>query len=295
MAVAHVNGVDIYYEIHGAGEPLVLVHGSWTDTTQWDLVLPGFADTLQVLVYDRRGHTRSERLEAQGSIDEDGDDLAGLLETLALAPAHVATNSWGGNIALRLACRRPELFRSLTCHEPPLWVLLADDPDSQAILSQGAESLKSVGSRIAAGEHEGAARQFVDEVALGRGAWDNQLSPETKKMWARNAPTYLDELRDPDQLTIDPDALAALKFPVRLTQGSESPPVFSRVINHLESLIPTVTRETIQGAGHVPQSTTPEAYVQATKRAVRIAAGVNYERVSPGARHLCGRQQSAPS
>jgi pimeloyl-ACP methyl ester carboxylesterase len=137
MAVAHVNGVDIYYELHGAGESLVLMHGSWTDTTQWDLVLPGLADTFQVLVYDRRGHTQSERLETQGSIDEDGDDLAGLLETLTLAPAHVVTNSWGGNIALRLACRRPELFRSLTCHEPPLWGLLADDPDSQAMLSQG--------------------------------------------------------------------------------------------------------------------------------------------------------------
>jgi pimeloyl-ACP methyl ester carboxylesterase len=273
MAVAHVNGVDIYYELHGAGEPLVLMHGSWTDTTQWDLVLPGLADTFQVLVYDRRGHTRSERLETQGSIDEDGDDLASLLETLALAPAHVVTSSSGGNIALRLAYRRPELFRSLTCHEPPLWGLFADDPDSQAMLSQGAESLESVGSRIAAGDHEGGARQFVDEVAFGRGAWDHQLSPEVKDMYMRNAPTYLDELRDPNQLTIDPDALPALKMPVQLTQGSESPPVFSRVIDRLESLIPNVTRETIQGAGHVPQSTTPQAYVEATKRAVRIAAG----------------------
>jgi pimeloyl-ACP methyl ester carboxylesterase len=272
MAVAHVNGVDIFYELHGAGEPLVLVHGSWADTTQWDLVLPGLAATCQVLVYDRRGHTRSERLEAQGSIDEDGDDLAGLLEIVALAPAHVVTNSWGGNIALRLACRRPELFRSLTCHEPPLWGLLANDPDSQAILSLGTESLVAVSSRIAAGDHEGAARQFVDEVAFGRGAWDNQ-PPEVKEMFVRNAPTYLDELRDPDQLTIDPDALPALKMPVRLTQGSESPPVFSRVIDRLESLIPNVARETIQGAGHVPHSTTPEAYVQATTRAVRIAAG----------------------
>ena len=272
MAVAHVNGVDIYYELHGVGEPLVLVHGSWTDTTRWDLVLPGLADTFQVLVYDRRGHTQSERLETQGSIDEDGDDLAGLLETLALAPAHVVTNSWGGNIALRLACRRPELFRSLSCHEPPLWGLLADDPDSQAMLSQGAESLESVGSRIAVGDHERAARQFVDEVAFGRGAWDNQLPPEVKKIFVRNAPTFLDELRDRNQLAIDADALPALKMPVWLTQGSESPPVFSRVIDRLESLIPNVSRETIQGAGHVPQSTTPEAYVEATKRALRIAA-----------------------
>ena len=273
MSVAHVNGVDIYYELHGAGEPVVLVHGSWGDTTGWDLVLPGLASTFQVLVYDRRGHTRSERLETQGSINEDGDDLAGLLETLALSPAHVMTNSWGGNIALRLACRRPEVFRSLTCHEPPLWGLLADDPDSQAMLTQGGESLQSVGSRIAAGDYEGAARQFVDEVAFGPGTWDNQLPQEVRDKFVRNAPTFLDERRDPNQLTIDPEALSALRMPVRLTQGSESPPIFSRVIDRLERLIPNVTRETIQGAGHVPQRTTPEAYVEATKRALRIAAG----------------------
>jgi pimeloyl-ACP methyl ester carboxylesterase len=272
MAVAHVNGVDLYYELHGAGEPLVLVHGSWGDTTGWDLALPGLADTFQVLAYDRRGHTRSERLETQGSVDEDGDDLAGLLETLALAPAHVVTSSWGGNIALRLACRRPELFRSLTCHEPPLWSLLADDPDSRAILSQSDQSLESVGSRIAAGDDEGAARQFVDEVAFGRGAWD-QLPPEAKEVMVRNAPTFLDELNDPYQLMIDADALPDLEMPVRLTQGSESPPVFIHVIDRLENLIPHVTRETIQGAGHAPQLTTPEAYVEATKSAVRTAAG----------------------
>ena len=272
MAMAHVNGVDIYYELHGAGEPLVLVHGSWGDTSGWDLVLPGLADTFQVLVYDRRGHTQSQDLETQGSVDEDGDDLAGLLETLALAPAHVVTSSWGGNIALRLACRRPELFRSLTCHEPPLWGLLADDPDTQAMLTQGGKSLASVGSRIEAGDHEGAARQFVDEVALGDGAWD-QLPPEVKEVIVRNAPTFLDELNDPNALSIQVDALPALEMPVRLTQGSESPPVFLHVIDRLESLIPNVKRETIQEAGHAPQLTTPEAYVEAIKRAVRIAAG----------------------
>jgi len=272
MAVAHVNGVDLYYELNGAGEPLVLVHGSWGDTTGWDLVLLGLAESFQVLVYDRRGHTRSERLQTQGGVDEDGDDLAGLLETLAFVPAHVVTSSWGGNIALRLACRRPEVFRSLTCHEPPLWGLLVNDPDSRAILSQGDQSLESVGSRIAAGDHEGAAQQFVDEVALGHGAWD-LLPSEVKKVIVQNAPTFLDELNDPNALIIHADALSALQMPVRLTQGSESPPVFLHVIDRLESLIPNVRCETIQGAGHAPHSTTPEAYVAATKQAVRIAAG----------------------
>jgi pimeloyl-ACP methyl ester carboxylesterase len=111
MAIAHANGVNLYYEVHGAGDPVVLVHGSWNDATTWDQVLKGLAASFRVLVYDRRGHSRSERLQQQGSMDEDGDDLADLLETLTFAPAHVVTDSLGGIIALRLAARRPELFQ----------------------------------------------------------------------------------------------------------------------------------------------------------------------------------------
>jgi pimeloyl-ACP methyl ester carboxylesterase len=268
MPEAEVNGVRIYYELHGSGDPLALVHGSWADATGWGLVVPGLAESFQVLVYDRRGHSRSERPGTPGSVHEDGDDLAALLEELELAPAHVATNSYGGNIALRLAGRRPDVFRSLSCHEPPLWGVLANDPEGQELLAQGAASLAAVGRRIAEGDHEGAARQFVEEVAFGPGAWEN-LPPEVKETMVGNAPTFLDELQDPDQLGVEEDALAQLEIPVRFTGGSESPPVFARAIDRLVELVPGCTRETIEGAAHVPHMTTPERYVQVT------AAGVN--------------------
>ncbi|MGH2743801.1 MAG: alpha/beta fold hydrolase, partial [Thermoleophilaceae bacterium] len=264
MPKAEVNGVDLYYELGGSGEPLALVHGSWGDATNWRFVVRGLAESFRVLAYDRRGHSRSERPDTPGSVDEDGDDLAALLEALDLAPAHVATNSWGGNIALRLAARRPGVFRSLSCHEPPLWSLLEGDADGQEMLAQGARSLEEVGRRIAAGDHEGAARQFVEEVAFGPGAWEHELPAETRAVFVQNAPTYLDELQDPNQLNVDRDALARLEIPVRLTQGSESPPVFPRVIDRLAELIPHVTHETIDGAAHVPQLSTTERYVEVT-------------------------------
>src|SRR5688572_2733620 len=160
MPEAEANGVRLYYELHGSGEPLALVHGAWVDTTTWRFVVPGLAENFRVLSYDRRGHSRSERPATQGSFDEDGDDLAALLEALDLAPAHVVTNSWGGNIGLRLATRRPDVFRSLSCHEPPLWSLLEDDAESQETLEQAGASLEAVGRRITEGDHEGAARQF---------------------------------------------------------------------------------------------------------------------------------------
>jgi pimeloyl-ACP methyl ester carboxylesterase len=269
MPETEANGVGLYYEIHGGGEPLVMVHGSWVDATRWRFVVPGLAESFHVLVYDRRGHSRSERPDAPGGVDEDGDDLAALVETLDLAPAHVVTNSYGGNIALRLATKRPEIFRSLSCHEPPLWSLLEGNPQRQEILQQGARSLDAVGRRIADGDHEGAARQFVEEVAFGPGAWENELPPEMRAIFVHNAPTYLDELQDPMQLRIDEDALSRLELSVRLTQGSESPPTFPAVIDRLIELIPYVSRETIDGAGHVPQQTHPERYVDVVTRAAR--------------------------
>jgi pimeloyl-ACP methyl ester carboxylesterase len=268
---AEVNGVDLYYELEGSGEPLALVHGSWGDATNWRFVVRGLAESFRVLAYDRRGHSLSERPDTPGSVDEDGDDLAALLEALDLAPAHVATNSWGGNIALRLAARRPGVFRSLSCHEPPLWSLLEGDADGQEMLAQGARSLEEVGRRIAAGDHEGAARQFVEEVAFGPGAWEHELPAETRAVFVQNASTYLDELQDPNQLNVDRDALARLEIPVRLTQGSESPPVFPRVIDRLAELIPHVTHETIDGAAHVPQLSTPERYVEVTTRGLQAS------------------------
>ena len=274
MPEAEANGVRLYYELHGSGEPLALVHGAWVDTTTWRFVVPGLAENFRVLSYDRRGHSRSERPATQGSFDEDGDDLAALLEALDLAPAHVVTNSGGGNIALRLATRRPDLFRSLSCHEPALWGLLEEDPASQEILRQTARSFEAVGRRIARGDHEGAARQFVEEVAFGAGAWANQLPPESRAIFVQNAPTFLDELQSTNAPNIDQEATSRLKIPVRLTNGSESPPIFLRVIDRLEELIPRVTRETIEGAAHIPHLTTPERCVQVTTRGVRQHAAV---------------------
>jgi pimeloyl-ACP methyl ester carboxylesterase len=273
VADAQVNGVSLYYDLAGSGDPLVLVHGSWLDATQWAFVVPALAESFRVLTYDRRGHSRSERPDTQGSVDEDGEDLAALLLALDVAPAHVVTNSYAGNIAMRLAARRPDLFRSLTCHEPPLYSVLEDDPDSRPMLAQGAASLESIGGRIAEGDHVGAARQFVEEVAFGPGAWENELPPEARELFVHNAPTFLDELRDPDQLRIDPAALAALEVPVRFTEGSDSPPLFSRVIDRLARVIPGATRDTIPGAAHVPHLTAPQSYVEVTARALQELTG----------------------
>jgi pimeloyl-ACP methyl ester carboxylesterase len=116
-----INGVRLYWESDGVeGVPLVLVHGSWVDIHEWDLIRPLLARRFRVLSYERRGHGRSERPARQGSVHEDVADLAALMTELGFTPAHVVANSFGASIALRLAGTRPEHFRSLMAHEPPL-------------------------------------------------------------------------------------------------------------------------------------------------------------------------------
>jgi pimeloyl-ACP methyl ester carboxylesterase len=135
MPTSAVNGTRLFWEITGdIGDPMVLVHGSWGDHGNWASVVPALSRRFRVLTYDRRRHSSSERPIGQGSVREDVADLAAVLEDLRHAPAHVVGTSFGASIVLRLAAERPDLFRSLIVHEPPLFGLLKDDPhDPEAL------------------------------------------------------------------------------------------------------------------------------------------------------------------
>jgi pimeloyl-ACP methyl ester carboxylesterase len=262
MPVLDVNGVAIHYDRAGAGPPLVLVHGAWVDRTGWVFAAPTLAQSFDLVTYDRRGHT--DGVEPGGSVHDDASDLEALIETLDLGPAHVATNSHGGNVAMRLAARRPELFRSLNMHEPPTVALIAGDPTHGKLLQRLGDSLAGVMAKAASGDREGASRQFVDEVALGPGAW-GELPPEARAVFVRNADTFAAEQQDPDALACDLEALAAFDRPLQLTYGDQSPPLFEPIIDALAAALPQAERTLLPGADHVPQLTEPERYAQMVK------------------------------
>ena len=259
MANEDINGVSIFLKEFGSGDPLVLVHGSWTDHMEWPFVVPGLAQRFRVVVYDRRGHSQSERLPTQGSVHEDVADLAAIIER-AGAPAHVLGNSMGASISLRLAAERPELVRTLSVHEPPLFDFLRDDPKTKPIAEETNSRILPVINDLAAGNRDDGARRFI-EMVLGPGAWDNFIPDEAKRTLLNNAPTFLDETRDPETLKIDTQALARFERPVLLTGGSESPPFFAPVLDKLAAVLPNATRKTLAGDGHLPHITHPQEYV----------------------------------
>jgi pimeloyl-ACP methyl ester carboxylesterase len=260
--MVRVNGVRLACELHGTGPvPLVLVHGSWDSRHDWDLVVPRLAESFQVLAYDRRGHSESERPTGPGSVREDVADLAALIERLDLAPAWVVGNSFGASIALRLAGERPGLFRGFIAHEPPLLSLLGDEPAVAPLLDEARRQIEAVVERIASGDHAGAAEQFVEAVALGPGSWA-QIPPGLQRTYTDNAPTFLDEVQDPEQLTFDLDWIRGFSRPALLTLGEQSPPMFAPVVARLATAIPHVEVLSFPGGGHVPHATDPDRYVE---------------------------------
>jgi 3-oxoadipate enol-lactonase len=113
MPTASLNGTEIYYEVHGSGEPLLLIAGFACDHTIWSLVIPKLAGRYRVIAFDNRGLGQSPGPDVRPSIRLMAEDAAGLIDVLGLGPVHIAGHSMGAMIAQELALPHPERVRSL--------------------------------------------------------------------------------------------------------------------------------------------------------------------------------------
>jgi pimeloyl-ACP methyl ester carboxylesterase len=113
MPTLHVNGIDLYYEITGTGEPLLLIHGHGSSTQDWALQVDCFAKHYQVIAFDVRGFGRSSKPKRPYSIRLFAEDTAALLTGLNISSAHIVGISMGGMIAFELALGFPHLVKSL--------------------------------------------------------------------------------------------------------------------------------------------------------------------------------------
>lgn len=261
MPRTYANGVELNYDETGAGETLVLVHGGWSDRNNWLPVVGDFARSFSVVAYDRRGHGLSSR-GAWGSRRDQEDDLAALIERLGDEPVHVAGTSFGGSIALGLASRRPELIRSVVAHEPPLVSVVAADPELRVQLQAVVATITAIRERVERGDARAAAEQFVEEVALGPGAWEVLPEPLRETM-IDSAPAFVAEQEDPEWAAIDLDELARIPTPVLISGSDDSPAWFAPIVAKLAAAIGDAEGHTYRGAGHAPHVIDPGAYLAA--------------------------------
>jgi pimeloyl-ACP methyl ester carboxylesterase len=112
---APVNGLRMYYEIHGEGDgpPLVLLHGAFMTVEAIGPLLPALAESRRVIVPEMQAHGRTGDVDRPLTYEQMADDTAALLRHLGIGQADVAGYSLGGGVAWQLAIRHPELVRKL--------------------------------------------------------------------------------------------------------------------------------------------------------------------------------------
>nr|WP_231929918.1 alpha/beta hydrolase [Micromonospora inositola] len=108
MQYAEVNGVNLYYEAHGAGGPMILLHGGLGSGEMFGPILPTLADGHQVILVDLQGHGRTADVDRPLDITLMADDVAALIDHLGLEKPDVVGFSLGGGVALQVAIRHPE-------------------------------------------------------------------------------------------------------------------------------------------------------------------------------------------
>jgi pimeloyl-ACP methyl ester carboxylesterase len=109
-----VNGLKMYYEIHGAGQPLVLLHGAFSAIgTSFGALLPELARTRQVVAFEMQAHGRTADIDRPLSYEQMADDVAAALRQLGIEQADFFGYSMGAYIALLVAIRHPEVVRKL--------------------------------------------------------------------------------------------------------------------------------------------------------------------------------------
>jgi pimeloyl-ACP methyl ester carboxylesterase len=111
---ANVNGLKMYYELHGAGSPLVLLHGGGsTIYTSFGNILPALAKTHQVIAVELQAHGHTGDRDAPETFEQDANDVAELLRQLDIAKADIFGFSSGGHDAIEMALRHPQMVNKL--------------------------------------------------------------------------------------------------------------------------------------------------------------------------------------
>jgi non-heme chloroperoxidase len=268
-----VDGVSLYYEKVGQGEPLVFSHGVPTDYRAWASQVETFSKSYSTYSYSRRYAYPNERDGdlSDSTVEANAGDLQGLIEKLGIAPVHLVGHSYGGFTAAYLAAHHPGLIRSLVLVEPAIATLLVEDPNSSGqlfsllighpgvALSARRFQSGSLGPSLKAldgGQLERAVKLCVDGIQNRAGAFADVPRP-VQQMMVDNARTIA-ELR-----TRLPPFKADARRVARKTlviNGQESAVWLQRIGEIASKSIPHATRVTISGSRHFPHVENPSEF-----------------------------------
>ena len=148
MPIAHLNGIDINYEVHGSGTPLVLTHGYSASLEMWREQVPAFSAQYRLVIYDSRGHgktTAPADMEQYGLARHYVADQLALMDHLGIKRAYVGGLSMGGMIAQEFALQHPDRVKALLLFDTgPGMGAMAQDAARMAQFTQMREMMQTL-------------------------------------------------------------------------------------------------------------------------------------------------------
>jgi pimeloyl-ACP methyl ester carboxylesterase len=260
MDRANVNGVELEYEVRGAGEPVLLIDMLIADSFVPLLPEPALAHDHKLIRYHKRGWVGSTHTPPPVSIAEHATDAAALLEHLGVRHAHIVGHSTGASIGAQLALDHREKVHTLTLLEPTLVSL----PLGRAFLTAAAPVFEAYGN----GNHSGAFAMFV--AAASGLDWERcralleERIPGVVAQSIKDADTFFGvELPALAEWTFGPQQAAAIRTPVLSVTGADTEPLWVEIAEFLRCSLAHVEERTIDGVGHLLHIQRPKPVAEA--------------------------------
>lgn len=219
--IASVNNVELHYEIHGEGTPLILLHGGLGHSGNWNNQIPVLSEHFKVISVDSRGHGRSTMGEQQVSYSVMASDVVALMEYLDIRKANIVGFSDGGNIGLHLAIHHPSrLIKVVAC---------GANYNPSGIRPDVGEHPKMI-------EYFGEAMEDYTALSPDPTKWEAFLG-NISQMWA-SEPNFTVE------------QLSSITVPLLLLDGEDDEFIYPEHTTEMAALIPTATPIVIPETGH---------------------------------------------
>jgi 3-oxoadipate enol-lactonase len=246
------NAAGLEYEVAGAGEPVLLIHGSHVADSFLPLVdRSELVGRFRLIHYHRRGFAGSARHTGAFSIEDQARDALRPVAALGIERLHVVGHSYGAVTALQLALQEPERVHSVVLLEPPLAV--AGDSEAGAMFAPLFELYRS-------GNARGAVDAFMS--SMGGTGWQTDLEqslPGAPEQAFRDAATFFEvEVPALQAWRFGPEQGGRIAQPVLHVLGSASGPIFAASREKLLACVPRAEDVVLPGLDHLLQLRAPE-------------------------------------
>lgn len=231
--LAPVNGIQLYYEIHGEGGPLVLLHGGLGNSTYWENQTPVFAEKYQVILVDSRGHGRSTFDEQPINYDLMMSDVLALMDYLGIEKANLLGWSDGGIIGLDMAIKHPDRLEKVVAYG-------ANYDPSGVRADIGEDATFNAYIEKASGDYM--------TLSPDPSRWEAFLN-NIGNMWATE-PNFTAE------------QLGSISVPILILDGENEEAIYTEHTVEMAGLIPSATLMLIPGTGHFAMLEKPEGFNQ---------------------------------